>query len=245
MSIIALLQEFDGKEIGEKARQPITGKLTPGLSKAELARLQELVPCVIPPVTQEVLTLCKGIKPLSLDLDFSGLSLIDGFEMSDVFPHALPIAADGAGNFWVADLHKNSKDWGPIFYACHDPAVIVWQAKDFEEFVQQLISLAFSEDGSAIELIKEQYAFQIWQDNPNVIPIEKAVQAGDPDLSNFAKGLDKDFQFIDLRRPRIGDGFSWGRFGPDTEIRRHGEQRLFAYRKAPRKPGFFSKLFGR
>ena len=31
-------------------------------------------------------------------------------------------------------------------------------------------------------------------------------------------------------------GFSWGRHGPRTEIRRNGHERLFAYARPPKKP---------
>lgn len=241
MSLISLLQEYDGKMLGEDDdSQPVYGKLLPGLSKNELAQLQGLIPCQIPPHMVELLTLTRGIKPALEEIDFSGLSLFEAFEILEIFPHGLPIAADGCGNFWVVDLEPKSKEWGPIFYACHDPPVIVWQAKTFEEFVAQLISFASFEEGSPINLVHDEYAFQIWRDNPGVISAADAVQPGDPDMGLFVQSLPKGYQFIDMRRPRLGEGFSWGRFGPGTEIVRNGYQRIFAYRKPA---GFFEKLF--
>ncbi len=56
------------------------------------------------------------------------------------------------------------------------------------------------------------------------------------DLAAFAAGLDESFLFVDLRSPEIGMGFSWGRFGPRTVIRRHGHERLFAYARPERSP---------
>jgi hypothetical protein len=49
---------------------------------------------------------------------------------------------------------------------------------------------------------------------------------------------------VDLRTPAIGMGFSWGRHGPATEIRR-GYGRLFGYapREAKPKTGLFGRLF--
>jgi hypothetical protein len=32
-------------------------------------------------------------------------------------------------------------------------------------------------------------------------------------------------------------GFSWGRYGPRTELRRHGHELLFAYRRPTVQPG--------
>lgn len=37
-------------------------------------------------------------------------------------------------------------------------------------------------------------------------------------------------------------GVSWGRFGPRTELRRHGYERLFAYAPPEKKPGLLSRL---
>jgi hypothetical protein len=70
-----------------------------------------------------------------------------------------------------------------------------------------------------------------------------ALAATDPDICRFAATLDSRFQVIDLRQPQPGMGFSWGRYGPKTKVRRDGQNRLFAYAK-PVKTGFFSKLFG-
>ena len=39
-------------------------------------------------------------------------------------------------------------------------------------------------------------------------------------------------------------GFSWGRHGPRTELRRHGYERLFAYAPPEEKPGLLRRLFG-
>lgn len=38
-------------------------------------------------------------------------------------------------------------------------------------------------------------------------------------------------------------GFSWGRHGPRTEVRRHGDERVFAY-AAPLKRSLWSRVTG-
>ncbi len=62
---------------------------------------------------------------------------------------------------------------------------------------------------------------------------EKAIQSGDPDLIDFANSSGDKYLFIDLRDPKIGDGFSWGRYGPKTENKRFGDKRIFAYKVTP------------
>jgi hypothetical protein len=84
----------------------------------------------------------------------------------------------------------------------------------------------------------------VWRDDPGVLDRRSAL-AGDEDLHAFAEALDDRFVFVDLRSPEPGMGFSWGRYGPRTEIRRHGYVRLFAYARPERKPGLLSRLFAR
>jgi hypothetical protein len=40
-------------------------------------------------------------------------------------------------------------------------------------------------------------------------------------------------------------GFSWGRYGPVTELRRGGYRRLFAYAPPDRKPGLLRRFLDR
>jgi len=57
------------------------------------------------------------------------------------------------------------------------------------------------------------------------------MTSSDADLKTFAETLDESWHLIDLRSPKIGDGFSWGRYGAATVNKRFGEKRIFAYQK--------------
>ena len=82
----------------------------------------------------------------------------------------------------------------------------------------------------------------MWQTNPGVLSYEQCFRSGDPILSAFARELDESFQIVDLRQAKPGDGFSWGRFGPNTQIERFGTHAMFAYKK----PGsVISRLLGK
>ena len=242
MSVISSLQEFDGKQLGEDdSGDAIIGKLLPGLSNRELQEMQAIVPCAIPEAVKELLQLTRGIEPSLDSIDFSGISLQDSFTHKEIFPHGLPVAGDGSGNSWIVDLEPKTKTWGPVFYLSQAPKVVIWQAKTFEEFVAQLLAFSEFQVNSPINLVHDQFANAIAEQNPNVIPADKTQHPGDPDLGLFAQSLKKGYSFIDLRRARIGDGFSWERYGKDTELVRNGFQRLFAYRK---KPNVIERLMG-
>jgi hypothetical protein len=97
---------------------------------------------------------------------------------------------------------------------------------------------------STIREVREDRVFDVWRMNPGALEHEDAL-AGDADLRAFASSLDETFQLVDLRSPALGMGFSWGRYGPRTEVRRHGYTRIFAYARPEKKPGLLSRMFGR
>jgi len=85
--------------------------------------------------------------------------------------------------------------------------------------------------------------FDVWRNNPGTIE-RSAALAVDERLSAFAAELDDRFTFVDLRSPPVGMGFSWGRYGPRTDVRRHGHEALFAYAPPAKGPGLLARLFG-
>ena len=58
-----------------------------------------------------------------------------------MFSYGLPIAADGYGYFWVVDLHSDTTTSGPIYFACHDAPVILYQTDSLEQFLSELFRM--------------------------------------------------------------------------------------------------------
>ncbi len=226
-----VFQEEDGD------KTPLT--LLPPLSADELARLEARLPCPLPQEARELLLYCRGFDGVLDVVDFAGdLS----FEMDDVFPHCLPIAHDGYGNFWIVDLTAESTAFAPIFYACHDPPVIVFQTDTLAHFISEIIRFGNPPWKSEIDDVHEQFSNEIWSKNPKTMSHEQCLEAGDTDLVSFAESLDSTYLFSDLRAPAIGDGFSWGRFGRNTVCKRFEDKRIFAIQQ--RKLNWFQKIFG-
>ncbi len=214
--------------------------LSPGLSAFEIAKLEAELPCTIPPSIRELLEFCRGFSgPVEL-VDFTGASF--DVELSDMFPHGLPIAADGFGNFWVADLAPDSRDVAPIYFHCHDAPVLLYQSASLSDFLAELFKLAEPPFASLVDDVHEDRLFQVWRDNPGVATFEECVASSDDVLKAFAERLDETYLVIDMRESEIGFGFSWGRYGPQTVVRRHGTEPVFAYQI---KRGWVSRLLGR
>jgi len=232
-------QAQSGTLIDEDGRV-VTLELLPGLSHTELHDFVGQVPCRIPPEIMELLGACRGFYGTVDQVDFTGSDLM--FEFDAAFSYGLPIAADGYGNFWVVDLHPDATTWGPVYFACHDAPVILYQADSLEEFLRELFRMFEPPHRSLIDDVHEDRLARVWRTNPGVLSHEQCLRSEDPVLSAFARELDESFQIIDLRLAKPGDGFSWGRYGPRTRIERFRAHPVFAYKK-PR--SVISRLLGR
>jgi hypothetical protein len=166
------------------------------------------------------------------------------FEAEEIFPNGLPIAADGCGNFWVLDITPKTTLIAPVFFACHDAPVILYQSADIASFLEETFRMMTPPYKSLVSDVLGDRLFRVWRENPAVMDQAVAATSSDPELRSFASGLPEHFQIIDLRSVSPGMGFSWGRYGPQTEVRRHGYERIFGYAKPP-STGFFAKLLGR
>jgi hypothetical protein len=218
----------------------VTLELLPGLSQAEMRDFARRVPCRVPEEITELLAACGGVEGVIDQVDFAGR--IPTFEFGEAFPDGLPLASDGFGNFWLVDLHPESTRWGPIYFVCHDAPVILYQSDTLEEFLIELFRMLEPPHESLIDDVHEDRPARVWRTNPGVLSYEHCLRSEDPVLSAFARELDDTFRVVDLRSARPGDGFSWGRYGPNNRIKRFRTYAVFAYQKPK---GFFSRLLGR
>jgi hypothetical protein len=229
-SLIEFLKQHEGTVFVNEDVLRSEFSLLPALSEDELVAISRKLPCPIPEDIRELLMFASGFEGTWMEqISFAPVHGFFGFEK--IFPHAVELANDGAGNYWVVDLTKESQCWGPIFFACHDAPVIVYQADDLLHFVREVVREGSRPWRSEIGDVRGRFSDQIWNDNPGVLSFSHCVNSLDQELKSFAESLDETWLFVDLRNPLLGDGFSWGRYGPKTNVQRFGEKRIFAYQK--------------
>lgn len=217
-------------------------ELLPPATEAELRRLEASLPAPVPDEIRAALRVTTGLANGPLE----SLSLLDleGFGLEEAFPHAYSIAHDGYGNYWVLDLLPEPGPWGPVFYACHDPPVIAYQAETIEAFLGDVVALWQPGRRSPVDRMHEEDVHRIWRDHEGLLEPVDAAGSGDPVLAAFAGTLPAGARVADLRQAQPGQGFAWGRFGPRTEIRRAGRERLWALIPPEQRPGLLRRLFG-
>jgi SMI1/KNR4 family protein SUKH-1 len=213
--------------------------LAPPLSADGIARLQEEIGAPLPRELRAALNHTAGIGGTVVDgIDLTGRDM--DYEHRELFPLGLPIATDGAGNFWVLDLPPDEGGDAAVFFACHDPPVLLYQSPDLGHFLDQVLQV----QALLVAEVRRDSLFKVWRANPGTISPADAL-GGDEALRAFAEELGERYTFVDLRSADVGMGFSWGRYGRHTDVRRHGHERLFACAPPERTPGLLGRLFGR
>jgi hypothetical protein len=231
------------QDLVDEDGDPVELELEPPLPEAEIDGLERDLGVPLPRELRALLAHTAGIEGSALDaIDFTGRRL--AFEMPELFPSGVPIGADGFGNFWVLDLTPDGEERAPVFFAAHDPPVVLYQAPGIGEFLHETFRMSVPPHESLVDDVHEDRLFGVWRENPGTLDHAAALAAADEELRAFAAELDERFVFVDLRSPEVGMGVSWGRHGPQTEVRRHGHRRLFAYAGPEKKPGLLRRLLG-
>ena len=241
MTAIEHIKAAQAAKLVAEDGDPVRLELSPALGSDRIEALQKRVGLPLPKELREVLSFCSGIDGCLDGIDFTGKSM--SFEQEEVFPNGLPIAADGCGNFWVLDITPQTTLAAPVFFACHDAPVILYQSADIASFLAEAFRMMTPPHESLVKGVLEDRLFSVWRQNPGIMAQATAATSADGELRSFASGLPEQFQIVDLRSVSPGMGFSWGRYGPRTEVRRHGYERIFGYAKPPR-TGLLAKMFG-
>ena len=96
-----------------------------------------------------------------------------------------------------------------------------------------------------LEIIRQAQSGTLIDEDGHVVTLELLPGLSHTELQDFVGRVpchippEESFQIIDLRLTQPGDGFSWGRYGPNTRIRRFGTHPVFAYKKPK---SFISRL---
>jgi cell wall assembly regulator SMI1 len=243
MDPLEAIRRAQATKLVRKNGDDVELKLEPAMQSADIAQLEAELGVPLSHELRALLGETAGIDggPLPL-IDFTGESL--SFGDPDALPWALPIAGDGFGNFWVVDLTPEGRETAPVFFACHDAPVILYQSGTIGDFLHEAFRMLEPPYVSAVDDVHEDRLFNVWRENPGTLDHSTALASDEP-MRSFAAELDDRFVFVDLRSPPVGMGFSWGRYGPRTDVRRHGLERLFAYAPPEKRPGLLGRLTGR
>jgi hypothetical protein len=132
---------------------------------------------------------------------------------------------------------------GHVYYACHDPAVLVKQADNLNEFLMNLVEFYESPEENYLNEIHDKVVFDIWNDGDNLHEKANFIKSN-KQFSDFLNKFEGDEWLIaDLRNSKNKDGFAWGKFGPNNLTMRHPTELIWVIKK--KKKGLFARLLGK
>lgn len=195
-------------------------RLLPPLTAPRIDDLERSRPGPLPNDVKDLLRHAGGLEaPHIGKVDFTGRSL--PFEYPEIVPRSVALAQVD-GTFWVVDVDAGG-EWGHVLHFSHDPPVVIVPFASFADFLRAIARPRTIVDNAA------HSAKQVWQRTDEGTMVADAAESDDDSLSGFATSLTGDFTIFDLRAPATKPiGFTWGRSGPDSEIRRAGSSLLFA-----------------
>lgn len=211
-----------------------------GLTNAEIDNLSKLFPNnTIDVELVEILRETKGWEGYGLEqLDFSSIGQFGFLELS---PHSVTLGHDGLGNFWILDILDNGT-LGHVYYACHDPAVFIKYSDDLNAFLNTLIEFYETPSENYLNEIHDKVVFDIWSSGGKVFEKTDFLNTN-KEFDGFLQNFEGDEWVIaDMRNAKNGDGFAWGKFGPNNLSKRHPHELIWVIKK--KKKGFWAKLFG-
>lgn len=239
-----LLETARSEDFVDEDDEPIELTLLPGLDSDEVEQLEEELGAPLPAEIDELVRYARGfefgpVDTVAFDAGFS-------FGMENILPRVVPLCGDGFGNFWLVEVQRTG-EWGPVYFASHDPPVLAVQAKDMATFIDEVFALGRPDRRSTLDEVHDPALSRILDEDPWGRAAESLHDAGDETLSRFATELAAGDRVYDLRDQVVGSGFAWGAHGPDTETKRCGDELIFAVltpAKKPQRPGFFKRLLG-
>jgi hypothetical protein len=235
---VAAIRAAQARRLEDETGRAVQLVLGPPLPDDEIEALQARAGAPLPGELRDVLRVTREIDGPPHQLDFTGESL--DVALDDTFPHGLPIAGDGFGNFWVLDLPADGRERARVFFACHDPPVVLFQSPSLADFLHETFRMLAPPHESLVDDVQHDRPFNVWGTDHGLLTLGEAL-AGDADLAAFAEGFDERHTFADLRDPQVGEGFAWGRHGPRTIVVRHEELELFAITPPQKQPGWLRR----
>lgn len=243
MTNLEIIQQLKTSQFTDEDGESYTLDFLPGYSKDDLEQIKHrFSKQAIPEDLAEVLSLTRGWEGYGIET--VSFDAIGEFGFTQLLPASVSLANDGLGNFWLLDLDQNGKP-GKVWFACHDPAVLVIHSQSLNEFLQHVLAYHQAPSQGHLHEIQNDLVYAIWKDQSRMVALEAFLQAN-PDFQSHYESYEQDkWMVADLRVGTNKQGFAWGKYGMNQSIHRHPTELIWLIdRHQPEKKGFFSRLFG-
>src|SRR5215831_12383675 len=178
--LVDTLRAIAGQRVFDSDGHVTHLELLPPATPQQISDLEAKLPGPLPAEIRAALAVTTGFANGPLE-SFALLDL-EGFGLGEAFPHPYSIGHDGFGNYWILDVLPGATDWGPVFFACHDPAVIAYQSPSLEQFVKDVVATAPDDERSPIHHVHDTVVHTLWRDHSAIVAQPAAAASPDPML---------------------------------------------------------------
>jgi hypothetical protein len=214
-------------------------KRLPPISETALTEFERSLPGPLPNEIRELLLFTTGFDQTEFEwVSFEGKGRELWSAETVGLPDALPMCFDGYGNCWAIDVHKDGS-WNDVFFLCHDPPCVFRQFSSLYDSVR-----TFLEQDINPKPKQDDWPYNEVKMGPGAAQ-SQALDSNDSKIREFAKTLQEDFHIFDLREGSAINTFEWYL---ESEIKRFGEENIFAVQDPKPKKGFWAaigSLFGK
>lgn len=240
MTNLDIIRELKGATFIDEDDSEYQLEFQAGLKAEELKSLQEKFPSK--KIDAELLKILgetrgwEGYGPSPIEFDSIG-----EFGFLELAPWSITLGHDGLGNFWILDIDAKG-NLGKVYFACHDPAVLIVHSQNLNEYLLHLLSFYKEPHESHVSQVSEVSVMNIWTQNPNILP-KQEFEYRNPEFTEFLSEYDgANWNIADLRKGDNKDGFAWGIQGPNQLKSRHLRELIWVLQI--KEKGFFARLFG-
>lgn len=167
MKNIEIIKKLKESTFTDEDEEEYTLDFLDGLPDSEIEELSQSFPNhSIDSDIKEILKETRGWEGYGLEqVDFSSIGQFGFHELS---PNSVTLGHDGFGNFWILDILGDGS-LGHVFYACHDPAVLVKYSDNLNGFLYSLIEFYESPSENYLNEIHDSVVFEIWKNGGKLI----------------------------------------------------------------------------
>jgi len=239
MTPLEKLKSILDTEYQSEDREVYKVQLIERMTDAEIEEYRSLLPNGhLPEEIVELLKFARGFEfGVFEEFRFDSYGQF-GFE--EMFPHSVPLASDGFGNFWILDVDP-AGNWKEVYYMCHDPAVMVKHSENLADFIGHVNEFGLKLKDSHLDKVHEKTVMDIWREKVGIME-QNEKDYSFPDAIKMQ--LPEAFVVADLTNLPIGAGFAWGKFGPNAKVIRVKDKPIWIIERKIKR-GFLSRLFGK
>jgi len=164
---------------------------------------------------------------------------VNEFGFAELLPYSVTLGTDGLGNSWVLDL-DSAGNAGKVFFACHDPAVLIVHSQNITEYLIHLLDSYRNPGACHVNNVQDHIIYDVWK-HDRCTSKKSDFLAAHPHYHEFLSQFSgEEWSVADLRGGQNKAGFAWGRYDATNLTQRHPTEMLWVMKNNKR--GFLNRL---